>query len=318
MISREKVLKQAIDGCMKEMYLKAQPSIDYDELIEKIKSGEIKDSAENPVYKRHYLSHKEFSYIKDKWATAYNLRTEWTSNIELLESYLKDGGTKDKYIPSRLDKNGNYYPGYRGYEKVSPLLEQFNAVLDKDLALKCNKIVIDIINNCKNFYRGNRDYESFQYAVCLGGSPTSNKKDVINYWKNQGIDITIEDRNPLLFWEKDNYKENFEEIMKEDYGEDWEKYWWEEYGKQQKEAIENRERELEELRKQELTPHFKFNIGDCIRSKSQLTPKKIINIIQKNNNHYYICEENNQESLYLTKEIDKEYYHTKESFSNYY
>jgi hypothetical protein len=39
------------------------------------------------------------------------------------------------------------------------------------------------------------------------------------YWKSQGVDLDIEIRNPLLFWDQDYYGDSFEEVMEEDYGE---------------------------------------------------------------------------------------------------
>ena len=60
---RDKVIEQAFHDCMKEMYAKAQPSLDYDLATEQIKSGEMVDTKEDPVYGRHYLSHDEFKYI---------------------------------------------------------------------------------------------------------------------------------------------------------------------------------------------------------------------------------------------------------------
>ena len=82
MLDRDVIIKRAIDECMEEMYLKAQPSVSYKELIEKVKSGEIEDSHENPVYNRYYLSQEEFEYIKNKYVEAYDFTPQWRENIE--------------------------------------------------------------------------------------------------------------------------------------------------------------------------------------------------------------------------------------------
>ena len=89
-MDRREMLSRAVTDCMREMYAKAQPSIDYDELLAKVESGEIIDTNENPVYNRHYLSMQEFDYIREKWADAYGLKPTWKPNIELLEDYLFD------------------------------------------------------------------------------------------------------------------------------------------------------------------------------------------------------------------------------------
>ena len=65
MLNRDNIIQRAVQECLEEMYAKAQPSANYKELIEKVKSGEIEDSNENPVYNRYYLSQEEFEYIRN-------------------------------------------------------------------------------------------------------------------------------------------------------------------------------------------------------------------------------------------------------------
>jgi hypothetical protein len=112
---------------MAEMYAKAQPSADYYQLLEDAKNGKI--GKDEKVYERHYLSYEEFIHIRDKYIKAYGLQATWKSNIEVLEDYLINGGTKDKYITSRTDEDGHYHPGYRGYEKVAPIATQIQEIL---------------------------------------------------------------------------------------------------------------------------------------------------------------------------------------------
>jgi hypothetical protein len=45
----------------------------------------------------------------------------------------------------------------------------------------------------------------------LGCSPTTNKETVINYWKTQGVDLDIVDRDPNTFYENDAYGENYDD-----------------------------------------------------------------------------------------------------------
>lgn len=248
MIDRDEIISRAYHECMREMYLKAQPSVNYDDLIEGVKNGTIIDNHEDPVYDRYYLSQEEFRYILDKYVKAYNIQPHWEDDMEILEKYLKEKSTKDKYIPERTDDDGNWHPGYRGYENVPPLLDQIKAVTNDDsLAQKINDIVMSNINDCKNFYRFDREYSSFSGGIALGCSPTSNSKTVKEYWKKQGKDIEIVERNPLLLWEMDYYGDEFEEVMEEEYGKNWEKKWWNKYKKEQKEKKKERERKLKEL-----------------------------------------------------------------------
>ena len=237
MLDRETVLKRAIDECFAELYMNAQPKVDFKQLIEDAKAGKI-DESETPVYNRYYLSHDEFKYITEKYIDAYGLRESWTSNIDLVKEYLEKGGSKDKYIEEYTDEHGNYHPGYKSYEKVQPIKESIKNIiarsenseffsqeqLDK-LASAITKKVLDNINICQHFYRFDHDGSNFMYNVALGPSPTSNKQTVIDYWKKQGVDIDIVDKNPLLLWEMDNYGDEFEEVMESEYGENWKEIW---------------------------------------------------------------------------------------------
>lgn len=245
MLDRDQVIRKAYTECMAEMYAKAQPSADYYQLLEDAKNGKI--GKDEKVYERHYLSYEEFIHIRDKYIKAYGLQATWKSNIEVLEDYLINGGTKDKYIHSRTDEDGHYHPGYRGYEKVAPIAKQIQEILKTEIGegnvtdTISNKIietVLNTISDCKEFYRFDREEADFNCSVALGASPTSSKETVIEYWKSQGKDIEIVEPNPLLLWERDYYGDEFEEVMIDEYGEDWEQQFnekWEEE-KRKKEA----------------------------------------------------------------------------------
>ena len=252
MLNRDKVIDQAFHDCMKEMYAKAQPSVDYDQLIADFKSGKITEDAKNHIYDRYYLSSEEFSYILDKYVDAYKIKSSWDSHFNLLEEYIQKGGTKDVFKPDWVDNNGDWHPGTRDYEKVPSVenrfKEYFKLVLGEEhpdssiYAKDLSDIVNDSISCCKNFYCHTREESSFRGGIALGCSPTSNKEKVIEYWKSQGVDIIIEDRNPLLLWDYDYYGNEIDEVMKEEYGDNWEEYWWEKY--RQKKEEKEREREI--------------------------------------------------------------------------
>ena len=259
MLDRQKILDEAYERCMEEMYLKAQPSVSYKKLIEGVINGTIVDSRETPLYERYYLSHEEFKYILDKYIKAYRIQEEWHSNIELLEKYLNEGGTKDKYIESHTDENGNYHPGYRGFEYVKPIKKQIIDFLQRNITADYNinqlseditKIVMESIRNCKEFYIFNREESSFSASVALGASPTSNPDSVKEYWKSQGSDINIEERNPLLFWEKDYYGVDFEDVMIDEYGKDWKEQFDKKWKDQVREENEAKEKRIAELKKE--------------------------------------------------------------------
>ena len=257
MLDREEVLVKAVKDCYREMFAKAQPAADWDNLIAEYKAGKINEDKDGPVYDRHYLSYDEYVYIVNKYIDAYKIATEWKDHIDILKEYLIQGGSKDKYIESYTDENGNYHPGTRGYEKVPALKKQLydiiydeydaNGEIAEDVTNKVVNKVIELIETCQNFYSFNIDEQKFRNTLAMGATPTSNKETVKKWWKEHyNTDITIEDRNPLLFWEMDNYGDNFEEVMEEEYGENWKADW----DKKWKDQIAEKEAKYEALRKQ--------------------------------------------------------------------
>lgn len=196
MITRSDILGEAVHRCIRDMYLWSQPSIDIDELI---KNG-FKDDEKNPLYNRHYLSTKNFIYIRDVYIRAYNMNDGWFKTFETLIDYLYKGGLKDKYV---VDNNGL---GHREYEDVPSLY----AYLDKEDA----DIAMSLIGECMNFYRVDKEKNDFSCTVSIGvGSPSCNKEGVEKYWQSNGRlnfvikDFFIED---ILYGTEEN---DYEPIM---------------------------------------------------------------------------------------------------------
>lgn len=175
---RSDILEEAVHECLKEMYKWAQPALDIDELI----ASGFKDDKENPLYRIHYLSMENYKYIVDCFVHAYGMKDNWEENFDTCIKYLTEGGLKDKYIPATDEK-----PGYRSYDKVAPLAE-FIGQEHTDKA-------IELIKECRDFYRHNQEENSFSFTMALGvGSPNSNKEEVENYWKEHGRpDFKIKD-----------------------------------------------------------------------------------------------------------------------------
>lgn len=219
-ITRNNIVSQAVKDCMSELYRKAQPPADFNKYLKQLKDSKITDDKRPYIYQRHYLSNEETRYIMDKYISAYRLKNEWISNIDLLIKDLKEGCIVDKYIEEHTDSNGVTSPGYRSYDNRAPLKERISNIL-KDAGVMrddlceniCNE-VFDYIENRRNFYRFDMEENQFNYTILLGACPTSNKQDVIDYWKSQGKDIEIVDRDERSFWLRDNgYTE--EEIKEE-------------------------------------------------------------------------------------------------------
>lgn len=237
MLNRDVIFQRAYDECLTEMYAKAQPSADYHQLIQDVKEGKIVDSDKDPIYARYYLSEAEFKYILNKYIDAYGLNETWTSNIEVLERYFSGEGRKDIYIPEKVDEDGFKHPGYRSSEEVPHIKDSIEGVLADiipnenicAIAKDISKTIFEYINNCKDYYRFDREEQNFSAGVALGCSPTSNKETVIKYWKERGIDVEIKDRNPLLLWDIDYYEDEFEDVMIDEVGEDWVEVTWNNY-----------------------------------------------------------------------------------------
>lgn len=257
MLDREEVLWKAYEDCIREMFAKAQPAADWDNIIEEYKAGKIDEKKDGPIYDRHYLSHDEFLYIMDKYMKAYHIESEWKDDVEVVEEYLNNGGHKDKYIKDWDDEHG-HHPGYRSYEEVPPLKEHIENILSSYIGEKnCKQVrdeitnkVMELISTCKNYYSFNVDEQKFRNTVFMRCSPTSDMKTVKKWWKEHyDIDIDIEERNPLLFWEQDYYGDNFEEIMEEEDGPNWKEIWdkkWKDDVAKKKAESEKRLKELQE------------------------------------------------------------------------
>ena len=220
MVERDTVLQKARHDCMAEMYRKSQPSASYDEYLKMYKAGLLRDDDKDRVYNRHYLSREEYEYILDKYVDAYGMAERWNDYVDTVINYFDADAPKDKWIPEKTDEDGFTHPGYRGYEHLphfSKVIESIinkMAVQDKESIETVSKAIYDAViarmETCKNFYRFDREESGFHVSVGLGESPTCNKDTVIEYWKNKGVDITIEDRNPDTLWEKDYYGEDYE------------------------------------------------------------------------------------------------------------
>ena len=182
-ISRDSVLSDAIEKCVTEMYDKAQPSISWEEIKRLSSEGVYNEN--NTFIDQHYLSHKEYAEIVDKYVYAYGFKNLFQDNCDTILDYLTNGGHKDKYIPAYTDDNGNYHPGYRSYEPTPKLSD----IIGDENTQKC----VDLIKECQNFYNRNRYETTFRMSV-MNYSPNSNIETVRQYWQNKDKTILIKER----------------------------------------------------------------------------------------------------------------------------
>lgn len=172
MITRKEILIKAVNDCLIEMYKWAQPSINLQDYLD---NNKIIESGNDPFYKRYYLSENNFKYIKNRIAEAYGIVDHWNNDIDLLINYIIDPDSK-KIV----------YNDKKEYVNITPLF---------DLTKDANE-VLNLIKDCKNFYKLNKEYNDFMFSVTLGPSPTSNASTVLEYWHTHGRpDFKIKDFN---------------------------------------------------------------------------------------------------------------------------
>ena len=57
-MTRQDILKEAVNNCYKYMYEKSQPSADWDKILEEFKNEPEESQKKWPLYSRYYLSAK--------------------------------------------------------------------------------------------------------------------------------------------------------------------------------------------------------------------------------------------------------------------
>ena len=124
MLNRQEVLDKAIHDCYREMYAKAQPSADWDQIVQEFKDG--KRDKDERVYEQHYLSQEEYTYIVEKYLNAYNILSHWKEDVEVVEEYLREGGSKDKYIPNNLQLVVDTIDKYNNDETTDDFVNKSN------------------------------------------------------------------------------------------------------------------------------------------------------------------------------------------------
>lgn len=152
--TRRDIIAQIIKECLNELYLNSTPSISLDEIEELYKNGTY--SEKNPHYMHHYLSQEEQKDIIEHFKYIYNLSDQWNENISLIYDYLEKGGHKIVYKKH-----------HKEYEDTPPLKE----LIGKEHADK----VLELIQNCKDFYRGGVDESTFTFNV-YNFSPCTNEQ----------------------------------------------------------------------------------------------------------------------------------------------
>ena len=227
MITRSDILGEAVNKCMKELYLYARPHVEWEDFINQNKlyssryniwkktnetdpnyiGKSITECLGPRPYEFYYLPKDILKDIIDNYVYVYRIdeHQDLLDTIEVLKNYCK------KPIVDKWIEGENGFPGHRGYDHPDNLKEEIKKILG-DIAIDndyyqdaiCNKF-FEFLDMAGNFYNWNSELNSFYQSVYLGCSPNSSKDIVIENWKKyKGEDIEI----------------NEEEIKKEYYGEE--------------------------------------------------------------------------------------------------
>ena len=215
-MNRHKVLEMASLACLKELYSKVQPVVNWNDFMEENrlyskvykqweslykespeKAGSVLDFCGPRPYEFYYLPQKVFKEIADSYVDAYCIDSQQNllDIIDILKNYCISP-IKDSYIK---ESDGEVRRGYIHPDNikktVQSLLQAFYLDSDCDSSYVSEEIVkifFEFLDDAGKFYCWNRDLNAFNSTVYLGPSPCSNKETVIKNWKqyrNQDIKI---------------------------------------------------------------------------------------------------------------------------------
>ena len=222
-MTRNDVIQQAVDQCLKELYSYVQPKVSWEDFIKEAESYSKKyktwknymaassNKEKNPELWLQYqatfkdwenksmeecIGPRPFEFyflpadilkdICENYVYAYQLdsQQELLNIIQILKNYCREP-IIDEWIEG---KDGD--PGHRGYKHPDNLEKEIYKYLDSNFTgveFEHAEILKDkffeFLDMAGKFYNWNRDLNTFNCSVYLGPSPNSNKKAVIENWK---------------------------------------------------------------------------------------------------------------------------------------
>lgn len=173
-ITRDKIITEACTNMIKEMYRRAQPSVDIMLYQECYKNG-ILDVDKDRCYEWHYLPDKVQQQIVEDYINAYGANDWLKTACKFLIEVFKDGGHRTAY--KDIFGTGERVRTSEKTEKLDELIGTENA-----------EKVYKLMNDFMGFYRTNRDEHAIRMTIFK--CPTSNPKTVIEKW---GPDFKVDD-----------------------------------------------------------------------------------------------------------------------------
>ena len=216
MKTRDEVLSQAVEECLKDFYNYTFPKVSWEDFLKENQEYTKKynewEKLENkpPInefcgprpYEFYYLPSDILKDIVTYYVHSYkiDIQQELLDTIEILKNYCKEP-IVDKYIDDWTDETGFHHPGYRSYDHPNNLEKELIEICSQhshepvNMAKELQDKFFEFLDMAGKFYNWNRDLNTFNCSVYLGPSPNSNKKAVIENWKkyrNQDIEIDEE------------------------------------------------------------------------------------------------------------------------------
>lgn len=173
-ITRNKVIAEACTNMIKEMYRRAQPSVDI-MLYEGCYKKGILDPNKDRCYEWHYLPEQVQRQIVEDYLDAYGANDWLKRACEFLLRNFKEGGYRTVY--KDIFNDGQKV-------RTSEETEKLDELIGKENAEKVYKLMDDFLG----FYRTNMDEHAIRGAIFK--CPTSNPNTVIEKW---GPDFKIDD-----------------------------------------------------------------------------------------------------------------------------
>jgi hypothetical protein len=214
MISRSKLLAQAVEDCLQELYSVAQPSVTWEnfkaecvEYNEKISKLPFFSKEENPKpFEFYYLPKQIIKEIVNSYIHAYKLneQQELLNTIEILKKYCQEPIIK-KYIDGCKEYKYSDNLQLSLYKKSIDMFPNGDWGQFEEISKMAQNKFFEFLDMAGKFYNWTSELNSFITSIYLGACPCSSKQTVIDNWKKyRNQDIEIDE----------------EQIKKEYYGED--------------------------------------------------------------------------------------------------
>lgn len=173
-ISRRKILAEACERMIKEMFMRAQPPVDIDIYKQAYKLGLLTEK--DKFFEWHYLPEEIQLQIIEDYLNAYSAQDHMDEQYKQLVKFFKEGGMRDVY--KDVFGNGEKIRTGEETEKLHELIGEENA-----------EKVYKLMDELNGFYRTNLDECTIRWQI-LNYSPTSNPQTVIEKW---GDKVKIDD-----------------------------------------------------------------------------------------------------------------------------